>query len=539
MSLLDTLCQSCFGDDHTKADELVQKQIAIWEKWLIPITAEQPVGSDPGYDDDFERMREEVNKLSGADTELICQLAEKLLTTVCKDVRVATYYLWARLHREGEEGFADGLGLLAGLLMQFGDGLLPARPNSRKAAFEWLSGNRVLDSLSLYPEVGKPEFERIIALLRFMTKQLDTWDENNRPLFGKLYSALESRLMQSGGWNAVVPQNISASPSHDMGLVTGGKSGPSIAIQPIQSGRELLDQAKSLAHYLRNQPQGWLSAHRLMKSVRWDTIHQSPPQDIQGCTRLSPPRTDARAQLKRLYMQQSWGELLEQADRLFAEGVNHFWLDVQWYLYQALSKSGTPWDGWADIIKQDLKLLLQRLPGLEKLAWNDGTPFADDVTASWIMQKVLDEGKGWSDPSISPGVVVEEDDILSLEAEAIAQADSDGLEKAMAWLQSRPAVTTARQRWMMRLLMSRVAEQFGRNDLALHLLSELDTTAGTLTLVEWEPELAFEIKARRLQLLRAKSQRNSTDKTVMLQQLDELLAELVRLDPVRSVVLYG
>ncbi|MCC8366072.1 type VI secretion system protein TssA [Xenorhabdus sp. PB61.4] len=539
MSLLDTLCHSCFGDDHTKSDELAQKQIAIWEKWLIPITAEQPVGNDPGYDDDFERMREEVNKLSGADTELICQLAEKLLTTVCKDVRVATYYLWARLHREGEEGFADGLALLAGLLMKFGDSLLPSRPNSRKAALEWLSGNRVLDSLSLYPEVGKPEFERIIALLRFMTNQLETWDENNRPLFGKLYSALESRLMQSGGWNAVVPQNISASSSHDIGLATGAKSGPSIAVQPIQSGRELLDQAKSLAHYLRNQPQGWLSAHRLMKSVRWDTIHQCPPQDTQGCTRLAPPRTDARAQLKRLYMQQSWGELLEQADRLFAEGVNHFWLDVQWYLYQALSKSGAPWDGWADIIKQDLKLLLRRLPGLEKLAWNDGTPFADDVTASWIMQKVLDEGKGWSDPSISPGVVVEEDDILSLEAEAIAQADSDGLEKAMAWLQSRPAVTTPRQRWMMRLLMSRVAEQFGRNDLALHLLSELDTTAGTLTLVQWEPELAFEIKARRLQLLRAKSQRNSTDKTVMAQQLDELLAELVRLDPVRSVVLYG
>ncbi|PHM64085.1 ImpA-like protein [Xenorhabdus stockiae] len=539
MSLLDTLCQSCFGDDHTKFDELAQKQIAIWEKWLIPITAEQPVGSDPGYDDDFERMREEVNKLSGADTELICQLAEKLLTTVCKDVRVATYYLWARLHREGEEGFADGLALLAGLLMKFGDSLLPSRPNSRKAALEWLSGNRVLDSLSLYPEVGKPEFERIIALMRFMTNQLETWDENSRPLFGKLYSALESRLMQSGGWNAVVPQNISTSSSHNIGLATGAKSGPSIAIQPIQSGRELLDQAKTLAHYLRNQPQGWLSAHRLMKSVRWDTIHQCPPQDTQGCTRLSPPRTDARAQLKRLYMQQSWGELLEQADRLFAEGVNHFWLDVQWYLYQALSKSGAPWDGWADIIKQDLKLLLQRLPGLEKLAWNDGTPFADDVTVSWIMQKVLDEGKGWSDPSISPSVVVEEDDILSLEAEAIAQADSDGLEKAMAWLQSRPAVTTPRQRWMMRLLMSRVAEQFGRNDLALHLLSELDTTAGTLTLVQWEPELAFEIKARRLQLLRSKSQRNSTDKTVMAQQLDELLAELVRLDPVRSVVLYG
>jgi type VI secretion system protein VasJ len=79
-----------------------------------------PAGEDPGYDDDFQQMREEVNKLSGADTELICRLAEKLLTTTAKDIRVATYYCWAKLHREGEQGLAEGLELLAGLLERFG-----------------------------------------------------------------------------------------------------------------------------------------------------------------------------------------------------------------------------------------------------------------------------------------------------------------------------------------------------------------------------------------------------------------------------------
>lgn len=68
--------------------------------------------ANPGYDDDFQLMREEVNKLSGADADLICTLAEKLLTTTTKDIRVATYYAWARLHREGEAGLADGLDLL-------------------------------------------------------------------------------------------------------------------------------------------------------------------------------------------------------------------------------------------------------------------------------------------------------------------------------------------------------------------------------------------------------------------------------------------
>ncbi|MDM2743907.1 type VI secretion system domain-containing protein [Citrobacter sp. Cu231] len=76
----------------------------------------------------------------------------------------------------------------------------------------------------------------------------------------------------------------------------------------------------------------------MMKSVRLDTVNQLPPPDGAGRTRLVPPKSDYRAQLKRLYLQQSWTELIELTDSLFVEGVNHFWLDVQWYLHQALSE---------------------------------------------------------------------------------------------------------------------------------------------------------------------------------------------------------
>jgi type VI secretion system protein VasJ len=117
----------------------------------------QSDGEDPGYDDDFQRIREEVNKLSGIDTGLICTLAEKLLTTTAKDIRIATYYCWARLHQDGEAGFAEGLELLAGLLQRYGTQLHPQRERSRKPALEWLAGSRVLDSLSLWPEVVRED----------------------------------------------------------------------------------------------------------------------------------------------------------------------------------------------------------------------------------------------------------------------------------------------------------------------------------------------------------------------------------------------
>ncbi len=79
---------------------------------------------------------------SGVDTVLICQLAGQLLATT-KDIRIVTYYCWARLHQDGEAGLADGLELLAGLLQRYGMQLYPQRDRSRKAALEWLAGTRI------------------------------------------------------------------------------------------------------------------------------------------------------------------------------------------------------------------------------------------------------------------------------------------------------------------------------------------------------------------------------------------------------------
>jgi type VI secretion system protein VasJ len=499
-----------------------------WAAWLAPISPESAAGQDPGYDDDFQSMREEVNKLSGADAERVILLAEKLLKGTCKDLRVVTYYLWARLQRDGEAGLAEGLTLLAAMVERYADHLLPARPHSRKVALEWLSSAKVLDSLTLYPEVVKAEAERTVAALVWLDEGLRAWPEEQRPHLDGLYSALSARLSQSGGVDAVVPQ---FGASHD-----GGGQLAAAAPGVIRSGRDLLDNGRALAGYLREQPQGWLAAHRLMKSLRWDTVHQSPPHDASGLTRLAPPRAEYRAQLKRLYLQQSWTELLDHVERMFAEGVNHFWLDLQWFLHQALSKQPAPFEGWARIVKDDLAMLIERLPDLETLSFNDGSAFADEATREWIEQHV-------SAPSAQPwlstpaATVPGDADMLALESEALAQADREGVERALAWLDSRPEFDTGRQRWQLRLLMARVAEQHGKSELALHMLGELDATAERHALAQWEPERVFETKARLLKLLRVKAQRSDADKAALSKRMEPLLAALVAIDPVRAAVL--
>ena len=73
MSILQNLVAASQLDESVLRQQASRR--AQWQS-LAPISDAQPTGDDPGYDDDFQRIREEVNKISGVDTELICQLAE-------------------------------------------------------------------------------------------------------------------------------------------------------------------------------------------------------------------------------------------------------------------------------------------------------------------------------------------------------------------------------------------------------------------------------------------------------------------------------
>uniref|UniRef100_UPI0026CFB5B9 hypothetical protein n=1 Tax=Enterobacter cancerogenus TaxID=69218 RepID=UPI0026CFB5B9 len=67
-----------------QADEALLRQQAqlLNESWplrLVPVSDAFQAGEDLKYDDVFQRIREEVNKLSGIDTGLVCQLAATVL----------------------------------------------------------------------------------------------------------------------------------------------------------------------------------------------------------------------------------------------------------------------------------------------------------------------------------------------------------------------------------------------------------------------------------------------------------------------------
>ena len=128
---------------------------------------------------------------------------------------------------------------------------------------------------------------------------------------------------------------------------------------------------------------------------------------------------------------------------------------------------------------------------------------------------------------------------LEPEPEAVALADRDGVDAALSWLQGRPGIATTRQRWLLRLLMARIAEQYGKNGLAIQLLSGLGEQSGEVTLNDWEPELLFEVRARHLKLLRMRAAHSEADKPRLGPVMEQLLAGLIDLDPARAAILCG
>ncbi|NYH21113.1 type VI secretion system protein VasJ [Paraburkholderia bryophila] len=538
MSMLPNLLKGLFPSRD--AEQRMRERIVRWDAWLQPIAGGGVVGvgRDPGYEDAFFALKDEVNRLSGIDDALIVATCEQLLKEVGKDLRLAGYYAFARLRQDGPAGFADGLDLAAALIDRFGDALLPARPEAKKAALEWLAMTRIIDPLMSHSEFAPADFERAIAALNLLITATNQWNETARPNLQALMVRFERNdtpgpnLEAGNGTASGGTQTARSTQAARTALTTGS----------VSSTRELLDQARAMAVYLRDQENGYLPSARLVRGVRWDTLHEPPPADVEARTRLVPPRAELRQQMKLLVLQRQWHELLERVEGAFMEGANHLWLDLQYFQHVALDHIGAPYNTWRELLRADVALFLDRLPGIERLAFNDGTPFADDTAREWIARHAvvrdLEAGEAIAPLPVTAHQHLDvADNWPEIETQARELSTNQTLEAAFVWLESLPGVMTERRRYLQRVVMARLADHAGRAEIAMSLLSELDAAVQSLKLIHWEPALAFDIKLQLLKSLKTLGRRKDADKPALARRVEHLQGELVVLDPARALTL--
>lgn len=251
MATAETLLTLCLPDADQRTALLAKSRenLSLWSPWLTPLLTGHGAGDDPTYEDDFQLMREEINKLSGADTDVLCRLAESILTRHARDIRAVTWYAFARLQRDGDTGLTDGILLLAAMLSQSGGHCHPQRSTARLAALDWLNSGKVLDALARWPDATREETARTAAALRLLETALEQLPEVERPTFAGLLRTLETRLAGSGGLDTPVAtsgQDHAGDSNHS--TPTSGAAVPETAA--VKSEVELVRQLRVLSGWV-------------------------------------------------------------------------------------------------------------------------------------------------------------------------------------------------------------------------------------------------------------------------------------------------
>ena len=182
--------------------------------------------------------------------------------------------------------------------------------------------------------------------------------------------------------------------------------------------------------------------------------------------------------------------------------------------WQALGQLGQDYQQWRDIALSDIALMRHRLPDIEQLRFADGSSFADDTTLEWLASHAVvhDISAG---EAITPTYANAGSDpsLQDISQEARLLAEQQGLETALAWLQTLPQPRGMR----------------GQTE-------RLESQVCSPAICQWDPELAFEVKLTYQQLLRSRG-RKENDKQQLNLQLQRLQQELSLLNPLRSALL--
>ena len=539
MMTLPQWVKPILGDEGTS---ITDNNIHRWQEWLEPVSDDHPCGEDVAYTDDFEAIKIELAKLSGMDYRLILDASERLLKRESKDLRVATYYIFASLRDRGLAGFSDGLEILCGLLQKFDQSLWPKKPVQKRNALNWLSGERVLDTLKNVGLSDSTELKRTLSALMSLQHYFEGWEEAVRPSLFPLLQYFEessvrfasSPTSSNQNQEAVSPVEQAATPQIHQ---ESRGSSESLTVTKVNSSKALLDQVRINAAYLREQDDGYWSANKMIRAVRWGGLNGIPPHQ-NGQTRLKAPRADLLANLNRLIQEQQWRDLLDKVEAAFLEGANHYWLDLQYYAWQGQQALGGLYLSQVDSSLFELKSFLTRCEGLTGLSFDNGFPFVSADTLKWLEQKVMSSTRKQTNSQAIQKAALEpssqEENQESYWQQALLKTQEHGLDAAFAWLETLPEWQTGSGQVKKWVMMARLAVSAQKADWAVKLLEQASQQMQVLTVKEWDRHFTFEVYALWYQLL----SENLDNKDIeAVGQLEFLRTELMQADVVRALEL--
>lgn len=505
---------------------------SISELGKLPFEGASPVGNEVRGEPAFDLLEVELSKLSSpvhsasVDWNRITRLSAELLSTRGKDLMVACYLTGGLFETRSLAGMADGLQVIADMLETYWDTLYPPlkRIRGRRNAVQWLV-ERIQQRTAEAAWTDLPPQE--VALVARLQASLETIDtvlmdkDSESPSVRSLLTMVKA--LPTIAEEAPVPTRKAAVPAFSNATT---EATPSLVLDSGEEAEQALIEVcarmEPIAEWLLDADLSDPLPYRLDRLAAWTSLNTLPPV-VSGNTPIAGPVSQVVDALGKLKTSQADEDLVYFAEAQLA--AFPLWLDLNCVCAAALERMGSRFDAARREVCGETARLVARLPGLEKLAFAAGVPFADRETIAWLagLATAQDRDGEASRPR--------DRDVISVAlGNARALAASHDLTGAVDCLQQQLALGNAPKDDLflrIRLCELLLTERPGAalEAFALTLVDSVDRHQ----LADWEPALALD----GLQVAYKVMTRNEDNKATA----DGLLKRVVLLDAVTAVKL--
>ncbi len=479
---------------------------------LAPING--GAGEDISYDDKFEAIKGEVEKLASLAGEKpkwdeVASFCEELLQDKSKDFRVACYLATCKCLRQNLEEVLDAITLLKEITATFWDDMFPPlrRIRARAGMVGWWSSQSGPTVIDMKLTAKDNELVNLIdtesvaldALFRDKFAEHYTGMSELRDAIRHLArSCPKEKPKEEPKPPPPAPTATAAARPAPPPAPVQESAGPSIGeISTIDQAEQALEPCGlalvKVARAFRALKPEHNMAYRLARLGFWLEFTAAPPAE-DGQTLVPPPPDSLKEHFDTLAAANDYLTLLNEAEDAAAEFP--CWLDPHRYVATAMSAMGALFMKAKAELLESTALFLRRLPNMPKLAFNDGTPFADGQTTMWIEQEVLgvfgdgSGGGGGGGGGGGPSVL---DEPLK---EARDLAVKGELGKALGVIAGAAAgAPTPAERFRGQLAMAQLCLGAGKYAIARSQLEGLTRQIEEHQLTSWDPTLCGEVYA--------------------------------------------
>ncbi|MBM4373988.1 MAG: type VI secretion system protein TssA [Deltaproteobacteria bacterium] len=511
------------------SEELLNESLARIDDLLAPING--GAGADVSYDEQFEQVKLEVDKLSSLSGEncnwgIVASLSEEILVEKSKDFRIGCYLACTKM-REGDlTKVLDGLVLVRVLMERYWDTMFPPlnRLRARAGMVGWMSDQSGEQVAAIKLKAGDA------ALVKLIDEQSLALDQLGRTKFADHYPGMSKLREAIRGLARSVPKEApkpaapppaaaptpaapapaaapaaeaapaavpppAAAPAPAAAPMTAAPSGGGATAASLVTAAEARGAVQpttrllvKMGQLLRGEKPENPMAYKLSRFGMWLEVTQVPAV-MEGRTLVEAPGAHIKTRLDGLASSNDWLTLLNEAD---TQGGNFIlWLDPQRYVATAMSALGALFLKAKEELLLQVALMLKKVPSLPQLKFSDGTPYADAQTQMWIENEVkpllaADGGGGGAAPSVL-------DEPLK---EAKDHAMKGDLGKALSVVMAASdAAPTPAERFRGRLALAQLCLGAGQLDIAKSQLEGLTEIIRRHELALWDPRLAGEVYA--------------------------------------------